>query len=136
MASFDHCYCDQAYLPVTQSSNGCRDVGGPLLLGVRIIMPKSRRPSLLDWACLSVTQCRNGYESLARCYCEFEVPCPIIKASLRICHDGGYKMLECRSLSLVQPITLSLSKLSLHQGMASNDNNDKRKLEEQIRTSS
>jgi hypothetical protein len=37
MASSDHCYCDWARLPATQSSNGCHDVGGPLLLGVRII---------------------------------------------------------------------------------------------------
>jgi hypothetical protein len=34
MASSNHCYCDQARLPVTQSSNRRRDVGGPLLLGV------------------------------------------------------------------------------------------------------
>jgi hypothetical protein len=33
MMSFDRCYCDRAHLPATQSSNGCRDVGGPLLLG-------------------------------------------------------------------------------------------------------
>jgi hypothetical protein len=34
MASSKRCYCDWARLPVTQCSNGCRDVGGPLLLGV------------------------------------------------------------------------------------------------------
>jgi hypothetical protein len=39
-------------------------------------------------------------------------------------------MPEHRSLSLIQPITLSLSKLSLLQSMASNDNNGKCKLEE------
>jgi hypothetical protein len=38
------------------------------------------------------------------------------------------------ALSLVQPITLSLSKLSLLQRMASNDNN-KRKLEEEAESS-
>jgi hypothetical protein len=36
------------------------------------------------------------------------------------------------ALSYVQPITLSLSKLSLLQRMASNDNNGKRKLEEEV----
>jgi hypothetical protein len=40
-------------------------------------------------------------------------------------------MPECHSLSLVQPITLSLFKLSLLQRMASNDNG-KRKLEEEV----
>jgi hypothetical protein len=48
--------------------------------------------------------------------------------------DGGY---ECRSghlLSLIQPITLSLSKLSRLQRMASNDN-DKCKLEEEVESS-
>jgi hypothetical protein len=40
-------------------------------------------------------------------------------------------MPEGCSLSLIQPITLSLSKLSLLQRMASNDN-DKRKLEEDV----
>jgi hypothetical protein len=39
-------------------------------------------------------------------------------------------MPEHRSLSLIQPITLSLSKLSLLQRMVSNDNG-KRKLEEE-----
>jgi hypothetical protein len=62
MASSDHCYYDRARLPVTQSSNGCRDVGGPLLQGIQIITPKSRRLSLPDRACLSVTQCSNRYE--------------------------------------------------------------------------
>jgi hypothetical protein len=40
-------------------------------------------------------------------------------------------MSERHLLSLVQPITLSLSKLSLLQRMASNDN-DKHKLEEEV----
>jgi hypothetical protein len=40
-------------------------------------------------------------------------------------------MLRCHSLSLVQPITLSLSKLSLLQRMASN-NNGKHKLEKEV----
>jgi hypothetical protein len=39
------------------------------------------------------------------------------------------------ALSLVQPITLSLSKLSLLQRMTSNDNNDKHKLEEEAESS-
>jgi hypothetical protein len=43
-------------------------------------------------------------------------------------------MLERRSLSLVQPISLSLSKLSLLQRIASN-NNGKRKLEEEVESS-
>jgi hypothetical protein len=43
-------------------------------------------------------------------------------------------MPEYRSLSLIQPITLSLSKLSLLQRMASNDN-DKCKLEEEAESS-
>jgi hypothetical protein len=34
IVSSDRYYCDWAHLPATQSSNGCRDVGGPLLLGV------------------------------------------------------------------------------------------------------
>jgi hypothetical protein len=60
---------------------------------------------------------------------------PLSRRFLEYATDGGYKMPECRSLSLVQPITLSLSKLSLHQGMASNDNNGKRKLEEEAESS-
>jgi hypothetical protein len=40
-------------------------------------------------------------------------------------------MLERHSLSLIQLITLSLSKLSLQQRMASNDNG-KRKMEEEV----
>jgi hypothetical protein len=40
-------------------------------------------------------------------------------------------MPKCRLLSLIQPITLSLSKLSFLQRMASNDNNAKHKLEEE-----
>jgi hypothetical protein len=43
-------------------------------------------------------------------------------------------MPECHSLSLVQLITLSLSKLSLLQRMTSNDNG-MRKLEEEIESS-
>jgi hypothetical protein len=43
-------------------------------------------------------------------------------------------MPEHRSLSLIQPITLSLSKLSLLQRIASNDNG-KRKLEEEAKSS-
>jgi hypothetical protein len=39
------------------------------------------------------------------------------------------------ALSYVQPITLSLSKLSVLQRMASNDNNGKRKLEEEDESS-
>jgi hypothetical protein len=44
-------------------------------------------------------------------------------------------MSECRALSLIEPITLSLSKLSLLQRMASNDNNSKHKLEEEVESS-
>jgi hypothetical protein len=44
-------------------------------------------------------------------------------------------MLECHSLSLVELITLSLSKLSLLQRMTSNDNNGKRKMEEEAESS-
>jgi hypothetical protein len=46
--------------------------------------------------------------------------------------DGSYKMMERRSFSLVQSITLSLSKLSLLQRIASNNNNIKHKLEEEV----
>jgi hypothetical protein len=84
MASSDRCYCNRAHLPATQSSNGHRDVGGQLLLGVRIVAPKLRLLSLSDRACLSVTQCSNRYESSVCCYYEFEASCPIIEASLRI----------------------------------------------------
>jgi hypothetical protein len=70
-----------------------------------------------------------GMKSLAHCYCKFEAQCPITEASLRICYDGSYKCWSDRSLSLIQLINLSRSKLSLLQKMASNDN-DKRKLEE------
>jgi hypothetical protein len=44
-------------------------------------------------------------------------------------------MLERHSLSLVELITLSLSKLSLLQRMTSNDNNGKRKMEEEAESS-
>jgi hypothetical protein len=43
MVSFDCCYYDQAHLLVKQSSNEHRDVGRPLLLGVRIIAFESSR---------------------------------------------------------------------------------------------
>jgi hypothetical protein len=86
MVSSDCCYYDRARLPTTQSSNGHHDVGALLLLGVQVIASKSRRPSLPDRSCLSLTQCSNGYESLAHCYCEFEAPWPIVEVSLRICH--------------------------------------------------
>jgi hypothetical protein len=46
--------------------------------------------------------------------------------------NGSYKMLERHSLSLIQSITLSLSKLSLLQRIASNNNNIKHKLEEEV----
>jgi hypothetical protein len=62
MASSDHCYFDWACLSVTQSSNRWCDVGGTLLLGIQIIVPKSRSPLLPDRASLSITQCSNGYE--------------------------------------------------------------------------
>ncbi len=49
--------------------------------------------------------------------------------------DDGYKCRSNRSLSLVHPITLSLSKLSLLQRMASNDNNGKSKIDEEVESS-
>jgi hypothetical protein len=59
----DHCYCgDRARLPATYSCNEHRDVGCPLLLGIGIVVPKSRRPSLPVWVRLSVTHGSNGYE--------------------------------------------------------------------------
>jgi hypothetical protein len=62
---------------------------------------------------------------------------PLSRRPFEYATDGGYK---CRStvcslsLSLVQPITLSLCKLSLLQRIASNDNG-KRKLEEEAESS-
>jgi hypothetical protein len=44
-------------------------------------------------------------------------------------------MLACHSLSLIEPITLSLSKLLLLQRMASNSNNGKHKMEEEAESS-
>jgi hypothetical protein len=135
MASSNRCYCKRARLPMAQSSNGRRDIGSMLLLGVQIIAPKSRRPLLLDRARLSVTHCSNGYESSARCYCEFEASCPIIKASLQICHRWQLELPERCLLSPVQPITFSLSKLSILKRMASHDSSGKRKLEEEAESS-
>jgi hypothetical protein len=54
------------------------------------------------------------------------------KASLRICHRWWlYKLEWLIALSHPTDHSLSLSKLSLLQRMASNDNNGKRKLEEE-----
>jgi hypothetical protein len=44
-------------------------------------------------------------------------------------------MLACHSLSLIEPITLFLSKLLLLQRMASNGNNGKHKMEEEAESS-
>jgi hypothetical protein len=60
---------------------------------------------------------------------------PLLRRLFKYATDSGYKMLERRSLSLIQPITLSLSKLSILQRMASNNNNGKRKLEEESESS-
>jgi hypothetical protein len=54
---------------------------------------------------------------------------PLSRHLFEYATDNGYKMPKRHSLSLVQLITLSFSKLSLLQGMASYDNNGKRKLE-------
>jgi hypothetical protein len=62
----------------------------------------------------------------------------MIEASIRVCQRRRLYKLErliALSLSLIQLITLSLSKLSILQRMASNDNNDKRKLEEKVESS-
>jgi hypothetical protein len=64
----------------------------------------------------------KSHASLLRCFFEYIT-------------DDGYKMSERCLLSLVQLITLSLSKLSLLQRMTSNDNNGKRKLEEEAESS-
>jgi hypothetical protein len=80
MTSSDYRYCDRACLAATQSSNERRDVGVPLLLGVQNVAFESSCQNR------DAHQCGNGYESLAHCYCDFEAPCPIIEASLRICH--------------------------------------------------
>jgi hypothetical protein len=56
---------------------------------------------------------------------------PLSRRLFEYATDSAYKMSERCSLSLVQLITLSLSKHSLLQRMASNDNNDKCKLEEE-----
>jgi hypothetical protein len=60
---------------------------------------------------------------------------PLSRHLFKYATDGGYKMPKRHSLSLIQPITLSLSKLSFLQKMASNDNNGKRKLEEEVESS-
>jgi hypothetical protein len=62
MVSFDHYYYNRSCLPATQSSNERRNVGGVLLLGIRIVTPKSRCPLLPDQTRLSITQCSSGYE--------------------------------------------------------------------------
>jgi hypothetical protein len=54
---------------------------------------------------------------------------PLSRHLFEYATDNGYKMPKRHLLSLVQLITLSFSKLSLLQGMASYDNNSKRKLE-------
>jgi hypothetical protein len=60
---------------------------------------------------------------------------PLLMCLFEYATDCGNKMPERHSLSLIQPITLSLSKLSLLQRMASNDNNDKHKMEEEVESS-
>jgi hypothetical protein len=60
---------------------------------------------------------------------------PLSRCLFEYAIDSSYKVLEHRSLSLVQLITLFLSKLSHLQRMASNDNNDKCKLEEEAESS-
>jgi hypothetical protein len=61
---------------------------------------------------------------------------PLSRRLFEYATDGGYKCRSAiRSLSLIQPITLSLSKLSLLQRMSSNDNNGKCKLEEEVESS-
>jgi hypothetical protein len=59
---------------------------------------------------------------------------PLPRRIFEYATDGRYKCYSGRLLSLVQPITLSLSKLSFLQRMASNDNG-KRKLEEEAESS-
>jgi hypothetical protein len=59
---------------------------------------------------------------------------PLLRRLFKYATDGGYKCRSVRSLSLIQLITLSLSKLYLIQRMAINDN-DKRKLEEEVESS-
>jgi hypothetical protein len=62
----------------------------------------------------------------------------MIEASIRVCQRRRLYKLErliALSLSLIQLITLSLSKLYILQRMASNDNNNKRKLEEEVESS-
>jgi hypothetical protein len=82
MESSDRCYCGQAHLPTTQSSNGRHDVGYTLLLGIQIVMPKSRcRRDLIGPACRS-TNVAMGMKSSAHCYYEFEVSHPITEASI------------------------------------------------------
>jgi hypothetical protein len=57
---------------------------------------------------------------------------PLSRRLFEYATDSAYKMSEQCSLSLIQSITLSLSKHSLLQRMASNNNNDKCKLEEEV----
>jgi hypothetical protein len=59
---------------------------------------------------------------------------PLSRRLFKYATDGGYKMPE-RLLCLIQPITLSLSKLSLLKRVTSNDNNGKHMLEEEAESS-
>jgi hypothetical protein len=73
-------------------------------------------------------------KSAACYYCEFEVHRPMLEASPRICHHWRlYKSKRQITLSLLQPITLSLSN-SLST-IAYNDNNDKNKVGEEAESS-
>jgi hypothetical protein len=140
MAHSDRCYCDRARLLVTQSSNGRRDVGGLLLLGVRIIAFESScqnrdaRRYLIGPTCQS-SNVATGINHRPVATVNLKRRAPLSRRLFKYATDGGYKMPERHSLSLVQPITLSLSKLYLLQIMASNDNNDNRKLEKEAESS-
>jgi hypothetical protein len=72
-----------------------------------------------------------GMKSSARYNCEFEAPRPMTEASLRISHRRRLYKPEL-PITLSHPTDLSLYTLS-HPTMASNDNNDKHKVEEEVK---
>jgi hypothetical protein len=115
MASFDHCYCNRAHLPVTQSSNGCRDVGGPLLLGVRIITFESShqnrdaRHYLIGPACQS-PNVATGMNHRHVATMNLKRRAPLLRHLFEYTTDSGYKCRSTvRSLSSNRSLSPSLN---------------------------
>jgi hypothetical protein len=109
-----------------------------LLLGVQIIVFKSScqnrdaRLYLIRPICQS-PNVATGMNHQPIATVNLKGRAPLSRHLFKYATDGSYKMPKC--LSLIQPITLCLSKLSHLQRMASNDNNDKHKLEEEVESS-